>query len=99
MYKTIFLTHKTTDDQVSEILQKRVIPALAELFNQSIEMGKVESNLLNDIKYQSYFEINCKDRKSFDSLMNSPEGKNINKDLGSIFKFVTVYSINFSGSE
>ncbi len=98
-YKTIFFVHKTTDDQVTEIIQKRLVPSLSEIFNQKIYLGKVESNLLNETKYDLYFEVNCESKKTFDSLMNSQQGKNVNKELAGIFKDITLYSIEFPGDK
>jgi hypothetical protein len=99
MYKTIFLIKKTKDEQVPGIIRERIIPSLNLLFNQDIQIGKIENNLLNEVNYDLCFEISCKDKETFDRLMNSPDGKSVNKDLAGIFNDVIIYSINFDGDK
>ena len=99
MYKTIFFIHKSEDHSVKTAVAERVIPALNELFNKDIKTGNVESNLLNEEKFDIYFEVNCENKTEFDRQMNSPQGRNVNKDLAGIFNYVTIYSIDFNGEK
>lgn len=94
MYKTIFFVHKSNDESVKSAVIERVIPTLKEIFNTDITTGKVESNLLNPVKYDLYFEVNCKDKSEFDRQMNSQAGRNVNKELAGILNDVTIYSID-----
>ncbi len=99
MYKTIFFVHKSDDESIKTAVIERVIPALKEIFNTEIKTGKVESNLLNPVKYDLYFEVTCKDKSEFDKQMNSPNGRNVNKELAGILNDVTIYSIDIQDSK
>lgn len=99
MYKTIFFVHKSDDESIKTAVIERVIPALKEIFNTEIKTGKVESNLLNPVKYDLYFEVTCKDKFEFDKQMNSPNGRNVNKELAGILNDVTIYSIDIQDSK
>jgi hypothetical protein len=95
MYKTIFFIHKSDDKETREIIINNVIPSFSKIFNQEILLGKIESNLLNDLKFEFCFEVTAGSKDEFDKLMNSEEGKKINKELAGIFKNITVYPVNF----
>ncbi len=99
MYKTIFFVHKSDDESVKKAVIERVLPSLSEIFNTDIKTGKVESNLLNPVKYDLYFEVTCKDKSEFNRQMNSPQGRIVNKELAGIFKDVIIYSIDFQVDE
>ena len=95
MYKTIFFVHKSADESVKQAMSERVIPTLNELFKLKIDTGKVENNLLNEVNYDLFFEINCENKSEFDRLMNSQPGRNVSKELAGFFNDVTIYSIEF----
>ncbi len=95
MYKTIFFVKNTGDEQIIQVINKRMIPLMQKIFKQEIPVGKIESNLLDDRKFEYYFEISCNSKTEFDMMMNSNEGKSINKELSGIHNDILIYSIQF----
>lgn len=96
MYKQIFFLHKTDDDKALSHFKEVVIETLSQLTGKDIKLAKVESNLLLEQKYSYCCEVEFESLDKMNELMNTKEGKQLNKSLMDFHKLITVISINYN---
>lgn len=96
MYKQIFFLHKTDDDKALSHFKEVVIETLSQLTGKDIKLAKVESNLLLEQKYSYCCEVEFESLDKMNELMNTKEGKQLNKSLTDFHKLITVISINYN---
>lgn len=81
MYKLILFLKKTDQENIQTHFIEYTVKYLADVVNKEVKIAKVESNLLMDIKYSLFCEIEVESKDIWDSLMNTSVGKKLNKDL------------------
>lgn len=96
MYKQLFFLHKTNDDKALSHFQEVILETLSQLTGEKIKLAKVESNLLLEQKYSYCFEVEFESVDKMNELMNTKEGKQLNKALMDFHKLITVISINYN---
>lgn len=96
MYKQIFFLHKADDDKALSHFKEVVIETLSQLTGKDIKLAKVESNLLLEQKYSYCCEVEFESLDKMNELMNTKEGKQLNKSLMDFHKLITVISINYN---
>ncbi|MEO8398303.1 MAG: hypothetical protein ABI550_00665, partial [Ignavibacteriaceae bacterium] len=72
---------------------------LSELMGKDIKSGEVESNLLLEEKYSKFCEVSVSSKDEWDKLMNSKEGKALNKDMADFHQSVTAIFVNYEGNK
>ena len=93
MYKLLIFLKKTDEEKINEHFEEYTLKYLKELKAERLKVGEVESNLLLDIKYSKYCEVETDSKSSFDELMNSKTGKLLSKDLMEFHQYLTVIPI------
>ena len=93
MYKLLIFLKKTDEEKINEHFEEYTLKYLKELNAERLKVGEVESNLLLDIKYSKYCEVETDSKSSFDELMNSKTGKLLSKDLMEFHQYLTVIPI------
>jgi hypothetical protein len=96
MYKILFFLKKEHDDSVLDHFKNVTLKLLSDIAGTEIKLGKIESNLLSEVKYSHYCEIIARSKEEMDRLMNTKAGKELNKDLMEFHNFITTYSIDYS---
>lgn len=93
MYKLLIFLKKSDDEKINNHFEEYTLKYLKELSPERIKVGEVESNLLLDVKYSKYCEVEADSKSSFDELMNSKTGKLLSKDLMDFHQNITVIPI------
>lgn len=93
MYKLLIFLKKSDDEKINSHFEEYTLKYLKELSAGEIKVGEVESNLLLDVKYSKYCEVEADSKSSFDELMNSKTGKLLSKDLMDFHQNLTVIPI------
>lgn len=96
MYKLIIFINKNLDEQTSNHLREYTIKYIEDLAGEKIKIGKVESNLLLDEKYQYFIEITTKTKDEMDAKMEGKAGRELIKDLSEMHRFLTFIFIDFN---
>lgn len=81
MYKILIFLKKTGDESLSIRFKSSTIPKLESLTGQKIEALEIEGALLSQEKFSMYCGASFSKREELDRLMQTPEGKEFNKDL------------------
>ena len=95
MYKLLLFLHKTDNDEVISHFNDFTKKYLSELTGREIKIADVESSLLLDVKYSKFCEIAVDSKDTWDKLMDSKEGKLLNKDLMDFHQFITLIFVDF----
>ena len=95
MYKQLFFLHKSENDKALPHFQEVILTHLSEVSGKTINLAKVESNLLLDQKFSYFCEIEFESKDKMNELMNSKAGKQLNKDLMDFHQMITMISINY----
>jgi hypothetical protein len=95
MYKQLFLLHKSENDKALSHFKDVILTHLSELSGRTINLARVESNLLLDQKYSYFCEVEFESKDKMNELMNSKSGKQLTKDLMDFHKMITMISINY----
>jgi hypothetical protein len=99
MYKQLFLLHKSEIDKALSHFKDVILTHLSELSGRTINLARVESNLLLDQKYSYFCEVEFESKDKMNELMNSKSGKQLTKDLMDFHKMITMISINYDIKE
>lgn len=99
MYKQLFLLHKSENDKALAHFKDVILTHLSELSGRTINLARVESNLLLDQKYSYFCEVEFESKDKMNELMNSKSGKQLTKDLMDFHKMITMISINYDIKE
>lgn len=99
MYKQLFLLHKSENDKALSHFKDVILTHLSELSGRTINLARVESNLLLDQKYSYFCEVEFESKDKMNELMNSKSGKQLTKDLMDFHKMITMISINYDIKE
>ncbi len=95
MYKLLLFLHKTDNNEVISHFNEFTVKYLSDLTGQSVKLADVESNLLLDVKYSKFCEITVDSKNSWDKMMNSKEGRLLNKDLMDFHQFITLIFVDY----
>ncbi len=95
MYKLLIFLHKSENDEVFSHFNEYTVKYLSDLTGQDAKIGKVESNLLLDVKYGRFCEITVDSKETWDKLMNSPKGRQLNKDLMDFHQSITLIFVEY----
>ena len=96
MYKLLLFLKKTDEKQVLEHFEEYTLKHLSELAGREIIVGKVESSLLLDTNYSHFCEFEVENKGKMDNVLNSKQGKELNKDLMNFHKFVDLIFVDYS---
>jgi hypothetical protein len=96
MYKILFFLHKTSDENIINFFNNKIVGKLREITHQAVEIASVENNFLLDQKYTAYCEVYASEQNEMNKLMNSKSGKELNKELADFFKNITVITVNYN---
>lgn len=94
MYKILIFT-LTTDKDFCNYFNSNFIPLLNEINGNEVKIGKVESNLLLDLKYDQFCEISADSKDQMDEKLNSPAGRKLGKLLMESHQNLSVIAVNF----
>ena len=95
MYKLLLFLKKTDDDQVINHFKEYTIQFLSDLAGKRIEIAKVDSNLLLEEKYSYFCEISASSKDKWNQMMNTKEGKALNKDMMEFHQFITAIFVDY----
>ncbi len=96
MYKLLFFLKKTNHEQIQNHFIEYTIKYISAVVHQDIKIGKVESSLLLDSNYSLFCEAKVESKDTWDSLMNTVEGKELNKDLMEFHNSISVVFIDYN---
>ena len=99
MYKLLLFLKKTDEEKIITHFNEFTLKYLSDLVNKNVPAGKVESNLLSDEKYLFFCEVTVESKDTWDKLMNSKQGKELNKDLAEFHEFLTAIFVNYEDSK
>lgn len=99
MYKVLIFIKKSEEDAVLEHFKSSTLPGLIRLTGQQIEIGHVDGGLLSEEKFYKFCEITFKSSQELNELLQTPEGKVLNRDLSSFHNFISVFMINYGESK
>ena len=99
MYKLLLFLKKTDKEKIINHFNEFTLKYLSNVVNKKITAGKVESNLLTDEKYLLFCEVTVDSKDKWDELMNSKQGKDLNKDLAEFHEFLTAIFVNYEDSK
>lgn len=99
MYKTLIFLKKTEDEQVLTHFEEFTMEFIRKAIGKNIESGFVESNILAPEKYFKFVELEADSKYDMDKIMNTREGKDLQKDLMQFHEFLTVINIEYNNSE
>lgn len=95
MYKLLLFLKNIDDKQIFTHFEEFTLKYLSELAEKKIVAGKIESSLLLDTKYSHFCEFEVDNKEKMDNLLNSKQGKELNKDLMNFHEFVDVIFVNY----
>ena len=95
MYKILIFLKKTGDDSVLLRFTNSTVPKLESLTKDKIKLAAIEGAALSEEKYSLYCEASFPKKEDLDMLMQSPEGKELNKDLAGYGSHISVFYANF----
>ena len=96
MYKILFLLKKNKDPDIREHFNNFILKYLSEISGSEIKAASVESNLLLEQKYDNFCELSAKSKGEMDNMMNTEDGKNLNKDLADFHKHIDLITVNYN---
>ena len=96
MYKLLLFLHKTNQDEILLHFNDFTKKYLADLTGEEIKVADVESNLLLDKKYSKFCEVTVDSKETWDRMMNSKEGKILNKDLMDFHQHITIIFVDYN---
>ncbi len=99
MYKLLLFLKKTSEEKIINHFNEITLKLISDLIKKEVFAGDVESNLLSVEKYIKFCEVNSESRDEWDKLMNSKEGKALNKDLAEFDNFITAIFVNYEGEK
>ncbi len=96
MYKLLLFLKKTADENILNHFKDYTVKYLAEIAKKEIKIAEVESNLLLDQKYSLYCDLEVESKDAWDSMMNTKEGRLLNKDLMEFHQNISAVFVNYS---
>ncbi len=96
MYKLLLFLKKTDDEKVINHFNEFVVKYLSEIAGEEIKIADVESSLLLDQKYSKFCEVTMLSKDDWDRKINSPAGREFNKDLMDFHQFITVIFVDYN---
>jgi hypothetical protein len=99
MYKMLLFLKKTDDEDAVSHFKDFTLKRLSELAQKEVKAADVESNLLLDVKYTKFCEIEVKSKEEWDKMMNSPEGRALNKDLMDFHNNINLIFVDYNKNE
>lgn len=97
MYKILIFLKKTEDESLSIRFKNSTVPKLESLTGQKIEPLEIEGSMLSQEKFFLCCEASFSKREDLDRLMQSPEGKEFNKDLAGYGASISVFYAKSGG--
>lgn len=95
MYKILFFLHKTTDENIINFFNEKIVKKLCEITGITVYAAQIESNLLLDQKYSLFCEISANEKEDMDRLMYSKAGKELTRVLTDFHQNLTVIAVNY----
>lgn len=95
MYKILIFLKKTEDESVLVRFTNSTVPKFESLSGQKIKAAEIEGALLSQEKFIMFCEASFEKKEEMDRLMQTPEGKELNKDLAGFGGHVSVFYANF----
>lgn len=95
MYKLLIFLKKTGDESVLARFNESTVPKLERLTGKIVETAEIEGSLLSPEKYERLCEVSFTDKSDLDRKLQTPEGRELNKDLAGFGSHVSVFYANF----
>jgi len=95
MYKVLVFLKKTNEEKVINHFKDFFAKYFSDLTGKELSIGEVESNLLLEVKYSLFFELDIESKEKWEQLLGSEAGKNLEKDLVEFHKYITIIFINY----
>ncbi|HEX2960593.1 MAG TPA: hypothetical protein VHO43_02315 [Ignavibacteriales bacterium] len=95
MYKILIFLKRTDDESVLSRFRQSTIPRLESLTGQKITLAEIEGASLSQEKFIKYCEAVFSKREDLDRLMQTPEGKEFNKDIAGYGSYISVFYADF----
>lgn len=95
MYKILIFLKKTGDESVLARFTQSTIPKLESLSGQKIHLAEIEGAMLSQEKFHKFCEALFPKKEDLDRLMQTPAGKEFNKDLAGYSNHISVFYANF----
>jgi len=96
MYKLLLFLKKTSEENILNHFKDFTVKYLSDVAKKEIKIAKVESSLLLDQKYSLYCDIEVESKDAWDLMMNTKEGRLLNKDLMEFHQNVTAIFVDYS---
>jgi hypothetical protein len=94
MYKTLFFILRNETDFV-KYFSDHFLPLLSEINGKDVKLAKVESNILSEIKFSHFCEIEAASKDDMDIKMNSAAGRKLGKLLLESHQNILVLNISY----
>lgn len=95
MYKLMIFLKRTDDDSVLQHFLNSTMPRLQKLTGQDTVSAVIEGSALNEEKFTRYCEFVFESADVLNQLLQSPEGKELNKDLASYHNNISIFFANY----
>ncbi|HEX2868596.1 MAG TPA: hypothetical protein VHO03_16265 [Ignavibacteriales bacterium] len=95
MYKLLIFLKKTGDESVLVRFNESTIPKLERLAGKKVSSAEIEGALLSPEKFEKFCEASFTDKSELDRLLQTPLGKELNKDLAAFGNHISVFYANF----
>ena len=95
MYKVLIFLKKTNDEEVIHHFKNFLVKYFSDLVGKDLPIGSVESNLLLEIKYSLFIELEVESKENWEKLFVSEAGDNLEKDLIEFHKYINIIFINY----
>lgn len=96
MYKLLIFLHKTDNDEIVSHFNEYTVKYLSDLSGKTVKVADVESSLLLDVKYSKFCEITVDSKGVWDKMINSKEGRLLNKDIMDFHQFITLIFVDYN---
>lgn len=95
MYKILIFLKKSEDESVLVRFTSSTVPKLESLSGQKIKPAEIEGAVLSQEKFSMFCEASFEKKEELDMLMQTPEGKELNKDIAGFGGYISVFYANF----
>lgn len=91
MYKMLLFLKHTDDESVTLHFTNSTLPALGRLLNRELIASDIDGGKLTKEGFIKFCEASFASKEEMGRLMQSPAGKEFNKDLSGYHNFLSVF--------
>lgn len=88
---------RSEEGSASEHFQSKVLPLLQKISNEKLNIANIDGAMLSEEKFSSFCEVSFPSSDYFNRLMQTPEGKQITKELAALNNVISVFFADYGG--